>query len=160
MANIVSIMRGAASVWQCRLRPPICGRQRRQSCYTDVHLANDSYRGDVDRVAMRLARLLALVLVKTCGGRTPLLPPGGPADASRAIVPASDAAEADARCAPSGGSWVASSRLLRGVGGAEGVRVVGRQVFAGLQFKCTGANAGYTSVNVATLSDAEAELAK
>jgi len=42
----------------------------------------------------------------------------------------------------------------------KGVRIVGRQVLSGLQFKRTGASAHYTSVNVATLAEAEAELSK
>ena len=45
-------------------------------------------------------------------------------------------------------------------GARKGVRIVGQKVIAGLQFKRTGSSVGYTSVNVATLADAEIELSK
>ncbi len=64
----------------------------------------------VARLAMHSIRLLPLVLVATCGGRTPLLAPAA-TDASAAVAPASDVSPARPACAPSGGSWVASSRL-------------------------------------------------
>jgi hypothetical protein len=45
-------------------------------------------------------------------------------------------------------------------GARRGVRIVGNKVIAGLQFKRTSSNVGYTSTNVATLADAEIELSK
>jgi hypothetical protein len=45
-------------------------------------------------------------------------------------------------------------------GARKGVRIVGQKVIASLQFKRTGSNVGYSSVNVATLADAEIELSK
>jgi hypothetical protein len=49
---------------------------------------------------------------------------------------------------------------FRKSGARQGVRVVGASVISGMQFRRTGAQADYNSVNVASLQDAEELLAK